>query len=814
MASSNLGQLTLDLVAKIAGFTGPLSQAERQMKQRTDAMNKMAYDFGQSIGRSIKSAALEFVAFAGVTVGVGAALESVHAAIDRADKLNDFTQRLGVSAEQMSGWGYAAKQTGTDIDALGVGFKKLQAAMTDGLDAKSEKGRLFAALGVSVTDASGKMKKLEQIVPEIADKFKGLTDDALKTKVAMDLFGKSGTDLMEFLSSGSGGLKDMTDRAKELGIVIDQETASAADNFNDKLTDLHAITQGWAQIAAADLLPLLNSFADLMLDGAKKTDGLKDATSGAIQVFTYLVDIISAVANVAKLAGITIAAMGVGIDRAAEAVDRLKNADFAGALAAYKGVIDNAKQYKKEADDLLNAPLAGEKMRANMASQAAAKAAKRASIDPMFRDSVTSGTGLAPGDHYGISAAEKAAQDKLKRFYGGQDKPAKSARGRTDNSAQRISDELARMQDVQEKWADQLVKKTNPIAAEYSDRLREIGDMAARATKIGVPKDQIDKFTESMKKLAGEIQADELKKFQQEFNDQTAEMAAQLGGPATEATYRYNTAIRDLDEQLRLHLITQDMYDKRKAQEVGRRDFGATSMIQDLNDQIKLLGMSNEQQEIYNNLKRSGAQANSEYEQSIISLTKQSQQMQQLRGLVDDMGNSFGNFVYEVGTGAKSTKDAFKEMLESMAQSLMRFVAQQAAQKFSQMMMNWATSWGNGASMGSSTDAGWGNTGTTWISSLMQSWGSGRASGGAVDANTLYRVNERGPELLSVSGKDYLMMGSSGGHVTPNNRLGGGGSGFTQVINNNYSAPTDPRTQQQIANKAGYEARRALTRNG
>ena len=147
MATSSLGVLSLDLIAKIAGFTGPLSQAEREMKQRTDAMNKMAYDFGNSIGKAIKSAALEFVAFAGVTVGVGAALESVRAAIDRADKLNDFTQRLGVSAEQMSGWGYAAKQTGTDIDALGVGFKKLQAAMTDGLDKKSEKGRLFAALG-------------------------------------------------------------------------------------------------------------------------------------------------------------------------------------------------------------------------------------------------------------------------------------------------------------------------------------------------------------------------------------------------------------------------------------------------------------------------------------------------------------------------------------------------------------------------------------------------------------------------------------------------------------------------------------------
>lgn len=810
MAAMGLGTLTLDLIAKIAGFTGPLSQAEREMKQRTDAMNKMAYDFGYSIGSALKTAALGFVSFAGVTVSVGAALESVHAAIDRADKLNDFTQRLGVSAEQMSGWGYAAKQTGTDIDALGVGFKKLQAAMTDGLDKKSEKGRLFAALGVSVTDATGKMKTLEQIVPEIADKFSGLTDDALKTKIAIELFGKSGTDLMEFLSSGSKGLKDMTDRAKELGIIISQETASAADNFNDKLTDIHAITQAWSQSVAADLLPLLNSLADLMLDGAKKTDKIKDSTNGAVQVFTYLVDIVSAVVNIAQLAGITISAMGVAIDKSAEAVDRLRHADFAGALDAYKGLIDNAKQYKKDADDLLNAPLAGEKMRANIAAQKAAKAANGAVV-------LSSTSTGASAEFEALARAQARERDrKLYDFFGGNDKPGKTKKPKADHSAERISDELARMQDAQEKWADQLVKKDNPIAAEFSDRLRQIGDMAARAKKIGVPQAEIDKFTASMKAYATQIQSEELQKYQQEFNDQTAEMAAQMGGPATAAAYRFNTAIRDLDKQLSLHLITQDMYDKRKAQEVGQRDFGATSMIQDLQDQIKFIGMTNEQQEIYNNLKRSGAEANSDYEKSIISLTKQKEQMLQLRQSADDIGNAFGDMFVSISDGSKKPKDALKAFFDDIEHIMLQWMAKQLAEKVSKSLMDM----NNAANQSSASGGGSGSSGNGFwgaVGSILSSWlgsSSGRASGGAVGANTLYRVNERGPELLSVSGKDYLMMGSSGGYVTPNNRLGSGSGGFTQVINNNYSAPTDPRTQQQIAKRAGYEAQRALQRNG
>lgn len=49
----------------------------------------------------------------------------------------------------------------------------------------------------------------------------------------------------------------------------------------------------------------------------------------------------------------------------------------------------------------------------------------------------------------------------------------------------------------------------------------------------------------------------------------------------------------------------------------------------------------------------------------------------------------------------------------------------------------------------------------------------GNALGGAAMPGQLREVNERGPEMLSVGGRDYLMMGSQQGHVTPASRLGG-----------------------------------------
>lgn len=87
--------------------------------------------------------------------------------------------------------------------------------------------------------------------------------------------------------------------------------------------------------------------------------------------------------------------------------------------------------------------------------------------------------------------------------------------------------------------------------------------------------------------------------------------------------------------------------------------------------------------------------------------------------------------------------------------------------------------------------------------------GGPRAIGGPVSAGGIYPVNERRPELLNVAGKQFLMMGSQGGSVSPN-------SG-SQVVNNttiNLSTPpsVDRRTQEQLSNSVGMAVARANRR--
>lgn len=260
MASRSLGTLTLDLVARIGGFTGALSKAERDAEKRFKSIGNAAEKMGLALGAAL--------AAAGTAAAVG-----IKSAIDYADKLNDMNQRLGVSAEALSGWAYAAKQTGTDIDSLGVGLKKLAKNMAEALDPKSTQGRLFESLGVSVTDAAGKLRSVEDVLPEVASKFKELDNATLESALSMDLFGKSGTELLEFLNQGGDGLAAFRDRARELGVELDSNTLQAADEFNDSLGDLRIAVEGlWTQVAA-DLLPDLIRLVDVFVNLTREGDG-------------------------------------------------------------------------------------------------------------------------------------------------------------------------------------------------------------------------------------------------------------------------------------------------------------------------------------------------------------------------------------------------------------------------------------------------------------------------------------------------------------------------------------------------------------
>lgn len=87
-----------------------------------------------------------------------------------------------------------------------------------------------------------------------------------------------------------------------------------------------------------------------------------------------------------------------------------------------------------------------------------------------------------------------------------------------------------------------------------------------------------------------------------------------------------------------------------------------------------------------------------------------------------------------------------------------------------------------------------------------------RELGGRVSPNRLYRINERNPEILQMSGQQYLMMGNRPGNVLPNNG-NRDPAGIMQLHQNFYvHGQTSRASQEQISGAAYRGTQRAMTR--
>lgn len=283
--SSVIGALRVNLGLDSAQFSAGLKASQANLAK-----------FGKTV-------AVGFAAVATAAVAAGAAMGvAVKGAIDNADALSKAAQKAGVTTEALSRLKYAADYSDVSLEQLTGGLGRLSKTMLDIANgAKGPAATAFKALGISVTDASGKLRNSDAVFVEIADRFGRMEDGATKTALAISLFGKAGAELIPLLNSGKDGLAAMADESDRLGLTISTRTGKAAEAFNDTLTKIGNILGGVVNKVMEAALPALQSLADVLASpefaeaaqtfAVNVLNGLTEIIKGAVAVLNALKDI-------------------------------------------------------------------------------------------------------------------------------------------------------------------------------------------------------------------------------------------------------------------------------------------------------------------------------------------------------------------------------------------------------------------------------------------------------------------------------------------------------------------------------------------
>jgi hypothetical protein len=154
---------------------------------------------------------------------------------------------------------------------------RLNRSMADASSGNAQATSLFTALGVAVKTADGEIRSVNDALPEIADRFAAITNPAEKTRLAIELFGRSGTRLIPMLSKGAAGLAEMRAELGELGGGLSKEAIEASARYRDSIARLDMAFLSLKSRIAIAILPITSkltaAFTRLIAWSSKLTDG-------------------------------------------------------------------------------------------------------------------------------------------------------------------------------------------------------------------------------------------------------------------------------------------------------------------------------------------------------------------------------------------------------------------------------------------------------------------------------------------------------------------------------------------------------------
>ncbi len=308
----------------------------RAAQEKTAKLGALQAENQKAIGET-KS---QLTSTIGVITAVGTAtMVAMQKASDATDRVDKLSQKIGISRQGFQEWDFILSQSGTNIEKMQVGMKTLVNRMEESAKGSGVGADALKRLGVSATDSSGNLKKQEQVMEEVVRKMQDMPEGAEKSKLAFDLFGKSGLELMPLLNSVGGSVDELKDKAHELGLVLSDEAIDAGVNFQDAMDQLKRSLGGVGTQILATLMPTVTEWA-----------GQIAVLTGKVQKFAqehpHLIQLLTKVAGGLLLARAGALGLKLGFLQAQKGVfkilgtiSRLKAANLIGGISKVKGLI-------------------------------------------------------------------------------------------------------------------------------------------------------------------------------------------------------------------------------------------------------------------------------------------------------------------------------------------------------------------------------------------------------------------------------------------------------------------------------------------
>ena len=242
---------------QVKSFGNQTQQAVNKVNQSTAALNKQ----GAALQVANSAASTLVRRLAALTVGyVG--ISNVLRQLDRIVAIGNLSQQTGIAVQKLSEMEYAAQQVGTTLEQMTTAGSRLTRDLQSSTSAASV---ALKSLGVDARDTQGRVRQLDDLLPELADRFAGFANGANKAATATTLFGEElGLKLIPLLNKGSQGIEELRSKARAAGGTIDEVMVRQAREAKAAIDALQTSMVGLIRQLSISFAPALTEGADAL----------------------------------------------------------------------------------------------------------------------------------------------------------------------------------------------------------------------------------------------------------------------------------------------------------------------------------------------------------------------------------------------------------------------------------------------------------------------------------------------------------------------------------------------------------------------
>ena len=271
----------------------------------------------------------------GLILSAGAFVRMVQGSINAADAFGKLEIQTGIAANTLMAYVNAGKLAGVSQESIEKSLRRLSQSMREADQGVATYKDAFDALGISVRNTDGTLKTNKQVLGEISDAFAQMEDGVTKSAIAMEIFGRSGSQMVNLLNNGKASLE-------EFNFEVSDNFGQNAEYFNDQMTALGIKLQGFAMQMVDHLLPTLNNLAEMFSNVSKDGADLTLLFESLNFMFKTVASTLFTIVAGFRFLGTTIVSV-------AKAAHKAAKFDFKGAFEELQNGLDVTKeQFEKD----------------------------------------------------------------------------------------------------------------------------------------------------------------------------------------------------------------------------------------------------------------------------------------------------------------------------------------------------------------------------------------------------------------------------------------------------------------------------------